>query len=84
MAVKNRLFGENVTVAGLVSGRDIITALEGMEPGDLVLIPDVMLKEGEGLFLDDLSLADLQRALHREVVVAEATPWGIYTELQSK
>jgi putative radical SAM enzyme (TIGR03279 family) len=78
VAVKNRTFGESVTVSGLVSGRDIIAALEGMELGDLVLIPDVMLKEGEGLFLDDLTLADLQRALHREVVVAEATPWGIY------
>jgi len=84
VAVKNRLFGENVTVAGLVSGRDIIAALEGMEPGDLVLIPDVMLKEGEGLFLDDLSLADLQRALHSEVVVAEATPWGIYREIAER
>ena len=78
VAVKNRLFGESVTVTGLVSGRDIIAALEGMDLGEMVLIPDVMLKEGEGLFLDNLSLADLEAALHKQVVVAEATPSGIY------
>ena len=78
VAVKNRLFGESVTVTGLVSGRDIIAALESMDLGEMVLIPDVMLKEGEGLFLDNLSLADLEAALHKQVVVAEATPSGIY------
>lgn len=78
VAIKNRLFGDSVTVTGLVSGRDIIDGLREVEIGDLVLIPDVMLKEGEGVFLDDLSVADLQDALHKETVVVESTPWGIY------
>lgn len=81
LAVKNVLFGESVTVTGLVSGRDIIAALKGRKLGEMVLIPDVMLKEGEGVFLDDLSVAELEETLGTRVVVVEATPQGIYDAL---
>lgn len=81
MAVRNVLFGESVTVTGLVSGRDVIAALRGHELGAMVLIPDVMLKEGEGVFLDDLPVAELEEALGTRVVVVEATPQGIYNAL---
>jgi putative radical SAM enzyme (TIGR03279 family) len=78
VSVKNRLFGAGVTVTGLVSGRDIIAALKGRGLGDMVLIPDVMLKEGEGLFLDDSTVDEIEEALGTRVVVVEATPSGIY------
>jgi NifB/MoaA-like Fe-S oxidoreductase len=81
IAVKNVLFGETVTVTGLVSGRDIIAALRGRELGEMVIIPDVMLKEGEGVFLDDLSVAELEEVLGIRVIVVEATPQGIYDAL---
>lgn len=81
VAVKNQLFGPSVTVTGLVSGRDIVMALQGRELGELVLVPDVMLKEGEGVFLDDLSVEDLERELGAEVLVVESTPYGIYDAL---
>ncbi|ACH38002.1 iron-sulfur cluster-binding oxidoreductase, cyano_FeS_chp family [Citrifermentans bemidjiense Bem] len=81
VAVKNRLFGPSVTVTGLVCGRDIISALKGVELGDLVLVPDVMLKEGEGVFLDDLTVDDLERELGKTVQVVESTPYGIYDAL---
>ena len=61
--MENRFFGESVTVTGLVTGRDIVSALQGRDTGTLVVIPDVMLKEGEGVFLDDLSVRDLEDAL---------------------
>ncbi len=76
--VPNRLFGASVTVTGLVSGRDIVVALNGRVLGNAVIVPDVMLKEGEGVFLDDLSVAELQDALGVRVLVAEATPAGLY------
>lgn len=82
VAVKNLLFGESVTVTGLVAGRDIVAALKGRALGDVVVIPDVMLKEGEGVFLDDLTVEALQEALGTRVVVVESTPWGIYEALQ--
>ncbi|MBJ6726963.1 DUF512 domain-containing protein [Geomonas sp. Red875] len=80
--VKNRLFGPTVTVTGLISGKDIIAELEGMEPGGVVLVPDVMLKEGEGVFLDDLTPEDIEAALGVTVIVAESSPRGIYEALE--
>lgn len=81
VAVKNLMFGGGVTVTGLVSGKDIIAALKGRELGDLVLVPDVMLKEGEGVFLDDVSEQDLEEALNCSVRVVPSTPCGIYEAL---
>ena len=81
VAVKNRLFGGAVTVTGLVSGKDIIAALNGVELGDLVLVPDVMIKEGEGVFLDDVTLEELENELGKPVLVVESTPFGIYDAL---
>lgn len=81
VAIPNRLFGPSVTVTGLVCGNDIIAALKGRELGDRVLVPDVMMKEGEGVFLDDTTVEDLERELGTPVVVVEATPFGIYEEL---
>jgi NifB/MoaA-like Fe-S oxidoreductase len=82
VAVENRLFGESVTVSGLVAGNDIMAALEGKEIGAGLLVPDVMLKEGEGLFLDDVSLEDLQRRLGRPVLTFDCTPRGCYRALR--
>lgn len=60
---KNRFFGPSVTVAGLLSGGDIVHALKGKRPGDLVLIPANVLKEDEHLFLDNMNLDQLEGLL---------------------
>jgi len=60
--VPNRFFGEGVTVAGLLTGQDILSALRGRSRPDLYLLPAVALNE-EGLFLDDLRPEDLAREL---------------------
>ncbi len=73
--VKNRLFGPHVTVAGLLSGGDIIEALSGAPPGDVVL-PSVLLND-DGLFLDDLSPEDVADALGRCIKIIEPTPQGV-------
>jgi putative radical SAM enzyme (TIGR03279 family) len=80
--VPNRLFGERVTVTGLVSGQDIIAALTAREIGDMLMIPDVMLKEGEGLFLDDLSVDELSVAIGGRVAEFTPTPKGLYAVLE--
>jgi putative radical SAM enzyme (TIGR03279 family) len=82
VAVENRLFGESVTVSGLVSGNDIVAALGGMEIGRALLVPDVMLKEGEGMFLDDLTLEKLGDKLHCSVLTFDTTPQGLYRLLK--
>jgi putative radical SAM enzyme (TIGR03279 family) len=78
VAVENRLFGDSVTVSGLVPGNDIIAALEGTEIGRALLVPDVMLKEGEGVFLDDVSLEELGNRLGCRVETFDCTPQGMY------
>lgn len=79
--IPNRLFGESVTVTGLVAGADIVHELLKCETGEVVIIPDVMLKEGEGVFLDDMTVSDLESALQKRIAVAESTPWGFYEVL---
>lgn len=82
VGVVNNLFGEQVTVTGLVSGRDIVCALEGKVTDSVLLVPDVMLKEGEGIFLDDMSLGDLAEQLHCRIEVFPANPEGFCQKLQ--
>jgi putative radical SAM enzyme (TIGR03279 family) len=83
LPVENRLFGASVTVSGLVSGRDIVAVLAGHEIGSALLVPDVMLKEGEGIFLDDVSLDSLEELTGYPVKVFEATPRGLYQAVRS-
>lgn len=70
VAVTNRFFGEEVTVAGLLTGRDICEALQGRELGETVVLPEVAVRRPEGVFLDDLTLDELARCLGRPVVLA--------------
>ena len=83
LAVENKLFGPSITVSGLVAGKDIAAALEGKDVGACLLVPDVMLKEGEGLFLDDVSLEGLERRVGCPVLVFDSTPGGCYRALRS-
>ncbi len=60
--VRNEYFGSSVTIAGLLGGNDILTALPGSRPGDLVVLPAEALN-GDGLFIDSMSLAELSARL---------------------
>ena len=59
--VENRFFGPPVTVAGLLSGSDLAAALSGKDLGETVFISSALLKEGSGLFLDDMTVEQLVR-----------------------
>jgi putative radical SAM enzyme (TIGR03279 family) len=82
LEVENKLFGQSITVSGLVVGNDIAAALAGHDIGSCLLVPDVMLKEGEGVFLDDVSLAELERRIGCPVIVFDSTPGGCYKALR--
>lgn len=62
-AVKNDFFGGGVNVAGLVCGNDIIKQLRGKIRTEELFIPEVMLRDGEEVFLDDVTLPDVEDAL---------------------
>lgn len=58
----NRFFGETVTVSGLITGQDLVAQLKG-EKADEILITESMLREGEDIFLDDMTLDQAQQEL---------------------
>jgi len=66
--VVNRAFGETVTVAGLLTGRDVIRELRGRELGDVVVLPAAMFGGPEGQTLDEMRPQDIEKALGRQVV----------------
>ncbi len=69
--IRNDFFGETITVAGLVTGGDLIAQLRGKAPGERLLIPANMLRHGERVFLDDVSLDDVERELGVPVIPVE-------------
>ncbi|HCJ01428.1 MAG TPA: radical SAM protein, partial [Clostridiales bacterium] len=68
--VRNDFFGETVTVSGLVTGGDIIKQYKGKLKKN-VIIPKTMLREFSGVFLDEVTLCELEKTLDVRVHVAE-------------
>ncbi|HHW02964.1 MAG TPA: DUF512 domain-containing protein [Thermoanaerobacterales bacterium] len=68
--ITNNFFGNSVTVAGLITGSDLMEQLKGRETGDALLIPDVMLKDGD-IFLDDLKVKDVEDFLETKLEVVK-------------
>lgn len=63
IGVVNHFFGECITVSGLITGQDLREQLQGRELGDKLLIPCNMLRDGENVFLDDVTVEELEQAL---------------------
>ena len=84
VAIVNDFFGHSITVSGLVTGQDIIKQLSSRELGARVIIPANMLRHGEGVFLDDVTLEQLSDALRRPVVVSETDGYSLVDTLFSK
>ena len=61
--IRNNFFGGTVNVTGLLTGQDICAQLQGRELGDEVLLAGNMMKAGEDIFLDDMTLEELSRRL---------------------
>ncbi len=69
--IKNVFFGENVTVTGLLTGKDVAEQLKGASLGRELLISRSMLKAGEEIFLDDFTVARLSESLDVKVTIVE-------------
>ena len=70
--IKNDFFGHRITVSGLITGRDLIRQLKKRKLGDVLLIPQNMLRAGEEVFLDDVSVSDVEDALQRPVHIVKS------------
>lgn len=61
--IKNNFFGSQVTVAGLITGQDLVGQLSGRDLGEGVLIPSCMLRHEQDKFLDDMTIEQAEQAL---------------------
>lgn len=81
ISVENKYFGKDITVTGLVVGRDIISTLNtlkenGMKLGEYIILPEVMLKDDEDIFLDNTTLKQVQESINTNIVVSDGTAAG--------
>lgn len=69
--ITNDFFGEKITVSGLVTGKDLINYLKKFHIGDGLIIPRTMLKSGEEVFLDDITISDVENSLNAKVIISD-------------
>jgi len=70
--VKNRFFGESITVTGLLTGQDIVYALKDINLGNRVLLSENILKADEDIFLDDMTLNEFKEVLQVDVSIVQS------------
>ncbi len=85
LKVENHFFGTTVTVAGLLTGRDVIKTLhDNTDSYKVLLVPDVALKEDEDIFLDNVSLKDIEEVTGLAAVRTESTPQGLIDAIEGR
>ena len=72
----NEFFGENITVAGLLTGQDLIKQLKDKELGDTLLLSTNMLRDGENVMLDNITIDDIEKALHIRVDIVKSSGYS--------
>lgn len=71
--VVNHFFGEQITVTGLLTGSDIIKSLGQDYHGRIVLVPEVLLKDGTTVFLDDVTVEELAAASGAQIILVDGS-----------
>ena len=69
--IKNHFFGETITVTGLLTAQDIISQLKDKELGNTLLLSNSMFKSNTDIFLDDLTISDVEKSLGVKIAVTE-------------
>ena len=67
VALFSNYWGQEITVTGLLTGQDLLEGLQGRDLGEGILLPSVMLKQGDNLFLDDMTLEELADQLQTPI-----------------
>lgn len=71
--IKNDFFGEAITVSGLLTGRDIQKQLAGKTLGEKLYLPENILRSGEDVFLDDMTIGELESSLQVPVDIVKSS-----------
>ncbi len=78
--IRNDFFGHNITVAGLITGNDLIAQLDAKPLGDRLLIPSVMLRAEGDMFLDSITTDEVSEKLGVKLIPTDSNG----TDLVSK
>lgn len=70
--ITNEYFGNEITVAGLITGIDLIEQLKDKDLGDGLYLPDVLLRHGETILLDDYTTCDIENALQTNITIVQS------------
>lgn len=71
VVAENERLGHSITAAGLLMGADVVAQLQGLDLGDLVVLPRVMFDHPDTVALDDMTPIDVAKALNKPVVLAD-------------
>lgn len=74
----SRFWGELITVTGLLTGKDLIDEPRLQQGQGEIWIPDIMLRAGTEIFLDDKEVADVAKALNRTIRIMPTTAQGLF------
>lgn len=82
--VENEFFGKQITVSGLITGQDLAQQLCALELGEKLLLPCNMLRSGEQVFLDDITVEELEKTLQVPVGIVKSDGQSLYQEFLCK
>lgn len=77
----NDFFGHSITVAGLITGRDLIAQLKGKSLGSKLLIPEVMLRNEQDMFLDNVTVEEVEKQLNIKLVTVSNDGYDLYDKM---
>ncbi|MCR5627857.1 MAG: DUF512 domain-containing protein [Lachnospiraceae bacterium] len=79
--IVNEFFGEDITVSGLLTGGDIIKQLKGKDLGEVLYLPENLLRAGETVLLDDVTLDDIERALQVKINIVKSSGYDFVEKI---
>lgn len=79
--IRNDFFGEMITVSGLLTGQDIIAQLKGKDLGEKLLLPENILRSGEEILLDDVTLDDIRQTLQVGIDIVKSNGLQLFRKM---
>ncbi len=80
-ATINHFFGEKITVAGLITGQDLVQQLQGQNLGECLYLPECMLRYDEDVFLDDMTIKEAESSLQVKTDIVKSSGQGFVYSL---
>ena len=80
-SIRNDFFGESITVSGLITGQDLVAQLKGRSLGERLLLPCNMFRSGEEVFLDDVTLSQVEEALQVQADIVKSSGQDLIDEM---